>query len=269
MEDRAIADEILASLRTGSQIAPLTARDSGFRIADGYRIARIIRDLRGARGESPVGRKIGFTNRDAWPMFKADAPMWGYVYASTTHDLLKASRGSLAGVAEPRIEPEIVFGLASTPAADMDDDALAGCLAWVAHGFEIVQSIYPRWNCLAADAVSAFGMHDSLWIGPRHSVAARAGAWARELTACEVELFRNGASVDRGHAANVLGSPLKALRAIISILALDPHNPPLAAGEVITTGSLTRAAPIFAGEVWTTRMTGIPLEDARLDLIDG
>jgi hypothetical protein len=53
MEDRAIADEILATLRTGSQITPLTARYSDFQIADGYRIARTICDLAGgARREA-------------------------------------------------------------------------------------------------------------------------------------------------------------------------------------------------------------------------
>ena len=266
MDDRAIADELLASLGTGSQIAPLTTRDSDFGIADAYRIARTIRDLRAARGEKPVGRKIGFTNRNAWPKFKADAPIWGYVYASSAHELGKAARASLAGVAEPRIEPEIVFGLATAPAADMDDDALAGCLAWVAHGFEIVQSIYPGWDCLTADAVAGFGMHQALWIGPRHSIAPRIGEWARELTTCEVELCCNGASVDRGHAANVLGGPLEALRALVSVLAVDAYNPPLAAGEIITTGSLTRAPPISPGEVWTTQVTGIPLEGASLAL---
>ncbi len=269
MDDRAIADEALACLGTGCQITPFTTRDPAFRIADAYRIARTIRNLRATRGESPVGRKIGFTNRDAWPKFKADAPMWGYVYASSAHELGMASCASLAGVAEPRIEPEIVFGLATAPAADMDDEALAGCLAWVAHGFEIVQSIFPGWDCLAADAVAGFGMHEALWIGPRHSVAERPGEWTRELTTCEAELFCNGASVDRGNAANVLGGPLNALRALVSVLAVDANNPPLAPGDIVTTGSLTRAPPISAGEVWTTQLTGIPLEDARLALTEG
>jgi len=266
MEDRAIAGEVLAVLRTARQIAPLTRRHSDFTIGDGYRIARMICDLRAARGDRPVGRKIGFTNRDAWPKFKADAPMWGYLYASTVHDLEKASHASLKGVAEPRIEPEIVFALAEAPTPDMDDEALAQCLAWVAHGFEIVQSIYPNWDCLAADAVAGFGMHEALWIGPRHSFAARAGEWTRELTTCEAELLCNNASVDRGKAANVLGGPLKALRALVAVLAVDSHNPPLAAGEIVTTGSLTRAPPIAAGEIWTTGMTGIPLEGVRLAL---
>jgi hypothetical protein len=46
----------------------------------------------------------------------------------------------------------------------------------------------------------------------------------------------------------------------VAVLAVNPHNPALAASEIVTTGSLTRAQPIADGEVWTTRMTGIPLE---------
>jgi 2-oxo-3-hexenedioate decarboxylase len=266
MEDRAIADEVLATLRTGRQITPLTARYPAFEIADAYRVARTICDLRVARGERPVGRKIGFTDRNAWSKFSAEAPMWGYIYASTVHDLEDTSQTSLTGVAEPRIEPEIMFGFAEAPTPNMDEESLTGCLAWVAHGFEIVHSIYPNWDCQASDAVVGFGMHSSLWIGPRQTYAARANEWTRELMTCGAELFCNGASVDRGQAANVLGGPLKALRALVAVLAVDPHNPPLAAGETVTTGSLTRATPIAGGEVWTTRMTGIPLEGSRIAL---
>ena len=43
-----------------------------------------LRRLRESRGETPVGRKIGFTNRITWPDY---APMWGYLYDRTVHDL--------------------------------------------------------------------------------------------------------------------------------------------------------------------------------------
>ena len=33
----------------------------------------------------------------------------------------------------------------------------------------------------------------------------------------------------------------------------------LAAGETVTTGTLTRTFPIKAGETWSTRISGIPL----------
>ena len=79
----------------------------------------------------------------------------------------------LAGLAEPRIEPEIVFGLARAPAQGMDDAALIGCVEWVAHGFELVQSIFPNWKFSPADTVAANGLHGALLIGPRHPVGAR------------------------------------------------------------------------------------------------
>jgi 2-oxo-3-hexenedioate decarboxylase len=44
----------------------------------------------------------------------------------------------------------------------------------------------------------------------------------------------------------------------------DPLNPPLAAGEIISTGTLTKAMPVAAGEVWTATPTGIALDEIRI-----
>ena len=68
----------------------------------------------------------------------------------------------------------------------------------------------------------------------------------------------------RGGGALVLDSPLLALRHLIELLANDPYNPPLRAGEVVSTGTLTLAMPVSAGEIWTTKVTGIPLEEISL-----
>jgi 2-oxo-3-hexenedioate decarboxylase len=64
----------------------------------------------------------------------------------------------------------------------------------------------------------------------------------------------------------VLGSPLLALRHLVELLAADRHNPPLRAGEIISTGTLTLAMPVHAGETWTTRVHGLPLEDITVRL---
>jgi 2-oxo-3-hexenedioate decarboxylase len=58
-----------------------------------------------------------------------------------------------------------------------------------------------------------------------------------------------------------LGGPVSALRHLIDILARDQVNPPLAAGEIVTTGTLTHALPASAGETWTTELTGVGLDD--------
>ena len=62
----------------------------------------------------------------------------------------------------------------------------------------------------------------------------------------------------------MLGGPLSALRHLVGLLASDPVNPPLAAGEIVSTGTLTKAMPVVAGEVWTAAPTGIGLDAVRL-----
>ena len=184
MDVQEITQEAFAALGTGRQVQPFTARRPDLRLEEAYRVAAAVRAKREARGERPVGRKIGFTNRTIWAEYNVHAPMWGYVYDRTVRDLPKGGGDvALRGLAEPRIEPEIVFGLAAPPIPGMDERALIGCIDWVAHGFEIVQSIFPHWTFLAADTIAAYGLHGALRIGPRHSVASRSDDWARTLHA--------------------------------------------------------------------------------------
>lgn len=255
----AIAREVMAVLGQGRQIPPLSARRS-LDIDEAYRITAAVRQVREARGEKVLGRKIGFTNRTIWEQYSVYAPIWGYIYDSTVYDIAGIDRVfSLAAFAEPRIEPEVVFGLASAPDPGMDERDLLSCIGWVAHGFEIVQSVFPDWKFAASDTVAAFGLHGALLIGERHPVANAREEWLRTLSGFDITLCRDGEAVDRGHAGNVLDGPLSALRHLVDVLARDDINPPVAAGEIVTTGTLTRAMLIGPGEHWATTLSGVPL----------
>lgn len=268
MDVEDIAEKAFAALGSGGQIAPFSKAYPDFGLEEAYRVTAAVRAKREAHGECPIGRKIGFTNRTIWAEYGVYAPIWGYVYDRTVRDLASEPlEVSLEGLAEPRIEPEIVFGLAAPPAPDMNERELIRCIDWIAHGFEIVQSIFPNWSFRAPDTVAAYGLHGMLLIGPRHSAESRRDQWARELSRFEIDLFRNGVRADHGVAANVLDGPLFALRHLAETLAQDSVNPPLAAGEIVTTGTLTRAFPVAAGEAWTTTLRGIPLEGARIRFV--
>jgi 2-oxo-3-hexenedioate decarboxylase len=255
IERDAIANECLAVLDSAAQIAPFTKRYAGIPLSDAYAVAARLRDLRSARGEKPVGRKIGFTNRGIWAEYNVSAPIWGYMYDKTVHELRGTSAFSLAHFTEPRIEPEIVFALKAAPSMGMDDAALGSCIEWIAPGFEVVQSIFPGWKFAAADTVVGAGLHAALLIGERCPVDGADDQWLAKLLQIEVELLRNDDVVDLGRATNVLEGPLSAIRHLIEVLAGDPHNPSLAAGEIITTGTMTRAFPIAAGEAWSARFS--------------
>jgi 2-oxo-3-hexenedioate decarboxylase len=136
-------------------------------------------------------------------------------------DLATVDALPLAPFSEPRIEPEIMFGLAAAPSAQMDETALLSCIAWGALGFEIVQSIFPGWKFSAADTIAANGVHGALLIGPRHPFAPRAAEWQRTLSAFEIDLSCGDRFIDRGRAENVLGGPFSALRHLVGLLATD------------------------------------------------
>jgi 2-oxo-3-hexenedioate decarboxylase len=131
----------------------------------------------------------------------------------------------------------------------------------------VVQSIYPGWKFAAADTVVANGVHAALLVGARHAVAPRRAAWERELASFTVELDCEGQPTQRGGGALVLDSPLRALRHLAELRERDPHNPPPGAGEIITTGTLTPAMPVAAGQRWTTKAQGIPLEEISVEFI--
>jgi 2-oxo-3-hexenedioate decarboxylase len=142
----------------------------------------------------------------------------------------------------------------------MDEAALFGCIDWVAQGFEIVHSVFPRWKFAPADTVIVNGLHGALLLAPRHPTGfVSATDWASNLAGFEIDLLRDGVVVDRGHSANVLDGPLSALRHLVALLARDPVNSPLATGDIIATGTLTRAFPILPGENWSTTLQGIEL----------
>jgi 2-oxo-3-hexenedioate decarboxylase len=157
-----------------------------------------------------------------------------------------------------------MFGLKSAPLPGMNEATLLDCIEWVALGYEIVQSIYLGWKFAAADTVAANGLHGAFLVGTRHAIAPRQAEWQHELASFEVELYCNGKLSQRGSGAAVLDSPLIALRHLVELLASDPHNSPLRAGEIISTGTLTLAMPVSAGESWTARVSGIPLEEITL-----
>src|SRR5262245_10865413 len=106
----AIANEALAAIDHSRQLVSFSARHPDFTLDEAYRITAAMRATRIARSERVLGRKIGFTNRTIWAEYGVYAPMWGYMYDRTVHNLAAVRSFPLIGLCEPRIEPEIVFG---------------------------------------------------------------------------------------------------------------------------------------------------------------
>lgn len=263
----AIAREAQAALDAGRQIPRFTARFPGFDVTAARPVTAALRAIREARGEKPVGRKIGFTNRNIWAEYGVYEPIWGDVYATTAHDVEPGARARISDLPQPRIEPEIVLGLDGDLYGDMSVEDVAGRIGWIAHGFEIVQSIFPDWKCSVADCVADGGLHGALFIGARRPLSAvERRTLPAILPKIGIELFRDGRPIDTGIGSNVLDGPVQALKYLVDVLARDPLNPSLRAGEFISTGTITRAFPVGPGERWSTRLTGFDLPGMDVEL---
>lgn len=239
--------------------------DPGFDLAQAFEVADRMRAARIARGEVPAGYKIGFTNRSIWPRYGVAAPIWAPVWRHTLRLLDGSSvRAGLAGLVQPRIEPEIVFGLKAAPGPGMDNAALAGCIEWVAHGFEIVHTHFADWRFRLPDCFADGALHGRLYVGPRVPVALFADP-AAELRALRVELLRDAEVVDRGEGANVLDGPIDALRQWVEAMSAQPQRWPIRAGDVVTTGTLTDAWPMAPGMCFETRLSDQRLSGLTLE----
>lgn len=256
----AIAREMQEAQDHAEQLAPFTDRYDGFDLGAAYATAQWIHDARCRAGAIPVGRKIGFTNPDMWALYGVREPIWGYMYASTVAHLENGrARCSLRGLTEPKIEPEIIFHFRAAPEAEAGLPEILDAIDWVAHGFEIVQSHFPGWRFQAADTVADGGLHAKLLVGAPCPLANLGPDPADVLEAFTVELCRGGKVEETGIGSNVLGSPLKAMAHLLKVLGEQPQFPPLRAGELVTTGTITKARTLHPGEAWSTTLRGIPL----------
>ena len=260
----ALADELLEAYDLGRRLPLLTTRPGGVStVAEAYAIADATRRQRLARGERQLGYKIGFTNRSIWARYGVHAPIWGPVWDRTVAQIDgKRHTVSLAGLVQPRLEPEIMFGLARPPEAGMGIEALVGCIEWVAHGFEIVHTHFDDWRFAAPDTVADFALHGRLMIGPRVPIARFADP-QHELAALHIALLRDGQVMDEGDGHIVLDGPLDALRTWVDAMHAQVPRWPIEAGHIVSTGTLTDAWPMSPGERWQTS-----LSDGRLPGLD-
>lgn len=237
-------------------VPPFSSRYPGLTPETGYAAARGLHAHRLARGWKLVGRKNGFTNRGIWARYGVDGPMWGAVYDRTLI-FSENNRASvpLAGLVQPRIEPEICFKLKSAPPRSRNPAELLESVEWIAHSIELVQCHHPDWKVTLADCTADNALHGRLIVGTPVAVGKIAGL-AAALPFLKIGLFKNQEKIDQGLGANVLDSPLLSLAFLVEILAQQPDSPPLEAGEIVSTGTLTDAHPVRAGDTWSTDLHG-------------
>ncbi len=264
---KAIAQAMRAA-QDSAQTLPLpTAQHPGFSMADAYAVAQQVQQARVANGAQCVGRKIGFTNAKIWDRYNVHQPIWGPMYHHTV--LHQPTQFSLRGLLAPKIEPEIVLRFRSAPPVGADAAAVLDCVDWIAHGFEIVQCHFADWQFKAADAIADGSLHGALLLGEPVATSALGPTLLNALQSFKLDLFCDGSLIDSGNGANVLGSPAAAVAHLVQELASQEqqglHGVGLQAGEMLTTGTVTAAFEVRAGQTWRTGLRGIGLPGLNIE----
>ncbi len=253
-------------------ISPLSAQ-TRLTTEDGYDIVKSTFDIRTAQGEVMIGRKIGFTNRKIWAKYGVEepisTPIWTPMFDSTVR-YTNDNRGlqSLVGALQPRLGPELVFKLGTTPSPDATMEELAECIEWMAHAFEIVVCPFEGWKFEMVDSIAAFGLHGSLIVGePKVLSSATRRNLDSMLAHSSLSLSCGDELRSAGFGSDVLGSPLQALWHLHQMLKTQPRFDKLSAGEIITTGTWTDVCPIAPGETWTSAFSGVALPGLTVSFV--
>lgn len=253
-------------------ISPLSAQ-TRLTTEDSYDIVKSTFDIRTAQGEVMIGRKIGFANRKIWAKYGVEepisTPIWTPMFDSTVR-YTNDNRGlqSLYGALQPRLGPEVVFKLGTTPSPDATMEELAECIEWMAHAFEIVVCPFEGWKFEMVDSIAAFGLHGSLIVGePKVLSAATRRNLDSMLAHSSLSLSCGDELRSAGFGSDVLGSPLQALWHLHQMLKTQPRFDKLSAGEIITTGTWTDVCPIAPGETWTSAFSGVSLPGLTVSFV--
>ena len=261
-----IAAFMLAAYGTSALLERPSSRIHGFSLDDGYAVGHRVRDLRVARGEAVVGRKIGGTNRATYHLTGATGPVWNFMYDTTVHDLAGGKgRFALGDFRQPRVEPELALKLVRAPRAGMSETELLDCVGSVTHCYEIVHSPYSDWQVNLSDVSAAYGLHQALLVGPWRDISANRAEWGERLKTLRITLTGSNGEVRHGVGANAYGSPILALQAAVDDIGQHPDWTPIGVGEIVTTGTLTELLPVQSGDRWTTDIDGAPLEGLSVD----
>ena len=229
-------------------MSPPSARDAALRPRRGLRGRGASSPGCGGRPATrPSGVKVGFANKAVWRVLKLDTLVWAHMYDDTVRvrDRQRCARCRSARMISPKIEPEIVFKLKAPLGAGVDRcrRPCSRRVEWLALGFEIIDCVVPRLE------VPARRLRRRLRTA-RRADRRRAARGRRLATIAElveqlpkfkVRLAKDGQLVEEGSGSNSLRSPALCLVELASAMARQAGAEPLAAGDLVSSGTLTES----------------------------
>jgi 2-keto-4-pentenoate hydratase len=241
---KTIANRLTNAAQTRMGIDPPAAKVR-LSVADAYRIQMINVERDVAAGRRIVGRKVGLTSLAMQKMMGVSEPDFGHLF----DDMIIASgeQCQVKALLLPRVEPEIAFVLSRElrgPGITRDD--VIAATDYVTPAIEIIDTRIRDWKITLADTIADNASSALVVIGKEKTLPK-----AHDLASVAMTLEKNGATVEQGVGAAVLGHPAEPVAWLANKLAEFGQTMP--AGSIVMPGALCRAVEVTAGDLITAR----------------
>lgn len=238
------AQELDTSEQTGTPLTHFSKRFPAMGIDDGYRISRAWVALKTARGDRPIGHKIGLTSRAMQQASQIDEPDYGTLLES-----MRFAPGAipLKRFISPRVEVELAFVLKRRLSGPCSLDEVLDATDQVQPAIEIIDARIEQFDRSTGAARKVF---DTISDNAANAGIVLGGRAVKptevDLPWCGAVLRRNGIVEETGLAAGVQGHPAIGVAWLAERLA--PWGDTLEAGEIILAGSFTRPVTAAKGD---------------------
>ncbi|MDR0828054.1 MAG: fumarylacetoacetate hydrolase family protein [Desulfovibrio sp.] len=251
--DTKIVNTLAGSLRSAElerkSIKPLTTAYPDLTIADAYAVQYAGVKARLADGGKIIGKKVGLTSKAMQKFLGVGEPDFGYLFADMVFD--EEIAVPVSRFLQPKIEAELAFIMGEDllgPGVTFVDVLRA--TAAIVPAFEVVDSRVIDWKIKIQDTIADNGSSAGLVLGSK-----LVPVDAVNLKYVGLVLEKNGVIIDTAAGAAVLGHPAKAAAWLVnslSIMGVGLHK-----GEVVLSGSFTKAYEIQNGDFFTAYFGGI------------
>ncbi|WP_366924357.1 fumarylacetoacetate hydrolase family protein [Metallumcola ferriviriculae] len=249
------AAEIL--YRAGQELDPvaaLTEKYPQITLDDAYQIQITNIDKKVSEGAKVVGKKIGLTSRAMQEMLGVPEPDYGHLLDNMV--LEEELPVKLSNLLQPKVEAEIAFILKEElkgPGVTLSKVLQA--TEGVMPAFEIIDSRVKDWKIKIQDTVADNASSAAVILGSRMIPVQEI-----DLKHAGLVLEKNGRILDTAAGAAVLGHPAMAVAWLANKLA--QYDISLKPGEIILSGSLTKAYEVTGSDIFTATFGGLGLVKA-------
>lgn len=234
-------------------IPPLSESEGLTSPTDAYAIQSRWAEMRLARGERVLGRKIGLTSIAMQQQIGVDEPDYGQLWESRYFPADSAKSIIPAELfVQPRVEAEIAFRIGEAiDSAEATTETVLAATDALAVSVEVIDSRIHDWRIALVDTIADNASFGAYTHGPWNADLLRA-----DLRTLGMLVQRNGDTVVEAIGASVLGHPAYAvawLARTLSALGTD-----LSPGDVVLSGSVGRSLPVRRGDEIVVETFGQP-----------